>query len=61
MSKDKLKPCPFCGGDGMIVTLRMPDSGEPREHYGCCIKCNATSAWSLNKQEAIDNWNRRVI
>ena len=63
---DKLKPCPFCGGEAYIIEVEphthkiaiwVPDSvGE------CFIECtNCTRAMSANtKDEAIAAWNRRV-
>lgn len=54
MKNKELKPCPFCGG--------YATSGENvyRKYQVICRKCLATSITSINENEAIDAWNRRV-
>ena len=51
---DKLKPCPFCGG-------------EARRYYGhmdcygiTCKKCSAKIYGYANKASAARAWNRRA-
>ena len=61
---DKLKPCPFCGGEKLIIT-----NGEDLDAYGnnytvCCDfnqdGCGASSGYRQNIEEAIEVWNRRA-
>ena len=53
---EKLKPCPFCGGEAEIVEDRL--YGE--DYYaGRCKSCAATSIFEFTKEEAVDKWNRR--
>lgn len=57
--KDKeLKGCPFCGGDAKVV--RTKDlSGY---WYAECTKCYSRQlAYSKDKQEAADMWNKRHL
>ena len=55
---DKLKPCPFCGGEAQCVTHHL--YGKVRGYsvacsYGCCEQTVTYSS----KQGAIKSWNRR--
>ena len=52
MSED-LKPCPFCGGDAMLVT---PAKGNP---YICCEEKFCTGP-KASEAEAIAAWNTRA-
>ena len=58
VTQPKMKPCPFCGGDGEI------QSGVDREVYWaeCKDACgvNPSSRVFDTKQEAVDVWNRRA-
>ena len=48
---EKLKPCPFCGGEAKI---------NKREYSIECTRCSAYMGYFYTKQEAIEAWNRRV-
>ena len=63
-----LKPCPFCGGEAMLIT--SPHIGIV---YIQCKSCTAMvgrkrkivssmigKEFFANKQEAIEAWNRRA-
>ena len=59
---DKLKPCPFCGGDGVLCQ-------EQEQYWIECIVCNARSSAiedyfddnDYNPAElARESWNRRA-
>lgn len=56
---DKLKPCPFCGGEAAIRNL----------HDEWWVECDMTRGWCEviprtwsydTKEEAIEAWNRRA-
>ena len=54
--KEKLKPCPFCGSENIIIE-EGPISG------GFCATCNSCFAlgpWSSCEDEAIKTWNERT-
>lgn len=55
-TNEKLKPCPFCGGEAEIVEDHL--FGE--DYYaGRCRSCAATSIFEFTKEEAVAAWNRR--
>lgn len=49
---DKLKPCPFCGGEARLI-------GHFPYTITCC-KCRATTVFYNTPEKAIDAWNNRV-
>lgn len=51
---DKLKPCPFCGGEAII------DGCDETLWITICKKCNASIGYKETECEAIDAWNSRV-
>lgn len=53
---DKLKPCPFCGGEAEICHRTDPDAVVS---YARCIKCGTTSVPFLVSQDAVRAWNTR--
>lgn len=56
---DKLKPCPFCGGEAVV----RGHHNRFTEWYLCsCPKCHISQTGSEYgfKFEAIEAWNRRV-
>ena len=55
-----LKPCPFCGGENAVVTIRINTKHAVRFH----VRCRQCSCM-LNRRfvceaEAIEAWNRRA-
>ena len=69
----KLKPCPFCGGEKLIITdcreLEGCNDFEIFEHaprYAVCCDftqggCGAESGYRITKKEAIEAWDRRAV
>lgn len=52
---DKLKPCPFCGGEGRLQT-------DFRNNRIICNTCGAYGGHTYySEQEAIEVWNKRVL
>ena len=53
MNNNKLKPCPFCGGEAELY----------QTYNGCyqveCHKCGARSCIEKKKENVISNWNMR--
>lgn len=62
---DKLKPCPFCGGEGVIDTHSF-FSDKTKDFtdktYGVvCVECGSRSnQFYPTKKEARQMWNRRA-
>lgn len=58
----QLKPCPFCGGDAIRVTLTAED-GLDNEGGDVitCIKCGASSHVEFGyKENLVSKWNTRI-
>lgn len=53
---EKLKKCPFCGGEAHIIGGKTEDEVA----WVVCIQCYAESAVLDSKQDAAKAWNRRV-
>lgn len=45
----KLKPCPFCGSEKLYIYV-----------FSEGIRCDNCGAKIIDKEDAIDRWNRRV-
>ena len=68
----ELKPCPFCGGEKLIIAdYRELEGCNNLEEYECipcytvCCDfnqdgCGATSGYRQTESEAIEAWNRRA-
>lgn len=63
----KLKPCPFCGGENLLVGTAREievDCGDDDSFAVCCNYrkggCGAVSGYRDSKKEAIEAWNRRT-
>ena len=56
---EKLKPCPFCGGEAVLEDLGQYEA--PRRYFVRCSKCEIAqeNLWAT-KQTAIKRWNRMV-
>lgn len=55
-----LKPCPFCGGEGVVIKSTF--MGFKDDFFHCvCLDCNTENAKFKCKTEteAIEAWNRR--
>ena len=51
--KEKLKPCPFCGGKAM-------ERKSNRFYYVFCTNCHVKTVDSITQDGAIATWNRRT-
>lgn len=58
---NKLKPCPFCGGEAHIVNRAKRDR-ENAIVYGVVVYCTSCNAEMFYKREKLakEAWNRRV-
>ena len=51
---ERLKPCPFCGGEARILTHLTEDKST----IGC-FRCSVTNGWFRTGEEAVEKWNNR--
>lgn len=61
MSEEKLRNCPFCGGEACVVHNAKRKSVDGKQIIGMvvsCTVCNATMFYR-NPHLAIEAWNRR--
>ena len=62
MSEEKLRNCPFCGGEACVVhdaKRKLADGKQITGTVVSCTVCNATMFYR-NSRLAIEAWNRRV-
>ena len=62
MKENKLKPCPFCGGEGQILYDDISDEQVTFAGLAFEIKCKSCYAKIQRpntRKEAIQAWNRR--
>lgn len=62
---DKLKPCPFCGGEAYTYTAKNITKGTTREYWLVhCKECGLNypqyKKYCWAEEQAIEVWNRRV-
>lgn len=57
MKDFRLKPCPFCGGEA--VRLSMLDDPISGTRYIGCKKCCIVSFTGKSAQQTVDAWNTR--
>ena len=55
-AEEELLPCPFCGGDAVVVVTHPISQGA----YVRCKECRVLSMPCNTKAEAIAAWNRRA-
>lgn len=54
MSEEKLKSCPFCGGEARTIPYSFEDFAVR------CKECGCGTGIYDTEEEAIEAWNRRV-
>ena len=68
---NELKPCPFCGGEANVASVKFHKDSESAKlngrtlgYFGQCIRCSANLSFDLcdeTKAEAIVAWNCRHV
>jgi len=58
---NKLKPCPFCGGEAEIAGVEKYLDSFAKEPYSVICKCGCAFLHiASDEKDAIDIWNRRA-
>ena len=57
---EKLKPCPFCGGEAALQYGRFYGNEFYKDYFCFCDECEASTTYFPTVAEAIEAWNRRV-
>ena len=53
---EKLKTCPFCGGEAYFA-MSSPEGGRVQ---GYCTKCGASTTWRNGFKNAAQAWNKEA-
>ena len=56
---NNLKPCPFCGGEDIIVQELQPYMGDENNWRVLCVGCGC-DIQRETKETVISAWNTRV-
>lgn len=60
---NKLKDCPFCNGDAIVIEgfYRTTPESDIFELYAIkCLDCDVRGPTDINQQIAMDKWNARI-
>ena len=57
MKETELKPCPFCGGRGLLWESRVR---RTLSWYVYCENCYIRTVLFDNLDESVETWNRRT-
>ena len=57
---DKLKPCPFCGGEAVIATDLGKKYIQPMHRKKCIVRPDTWLQSSMPIKKQIKAWNRRI-
>lgn len=55
----KLKPCPFCE-EAEFIAVKFTRLFDVDFHYVSCRICGSRGPMNIDKQKAIEAWNRRA-
>lgn len=61
MSKIKLKPCPFCGGEAFCYVSGRIEPEMPDMFWVRCKNCDVVTKSYTTREKAIKKWNTRAL
>ncbi|MBQ7578130.1 MAG: Lar family restriction alleviation protein [Synergistaceae bacterium] len=56
---EKLKPCPFCGCEAVLMT-HYDTVYKEISHFVTCSYCGVCTKYYLSSEKAISAWNTRA-
>lgn len=59
MPRPELKPCPFCGSKGILLTTERIFPSGPNRYYAECSLCLTCGPVASTRKYAIVKWNDR--
>lgn len=57
---DKLKRCPFCGGEAKVHKMKVNFMYEEWAYSIYCYECQAQVRYTNTLNKAIEEWNKRI-
>jgi len=57
----ELKPCPFCGGNGLLRERYIHSIANRKNYWIVCGKCQTRIQDRRSIKRAIEGWNNRVL
>lgn len=57
-TKEAIKPCPFCGMDGILIEKETHT--EMNGYAVECLRCGASTKGYVLPEEAVKAWNIRI-
>ena len=56
---EKLKPCPFCGNEAVLMT-HYDTVHKENSHFVACSYCGIRTLHYVAQHYAINTWNERI-
>lgn len=58
---EKIRPCPFCGGQAILIGRELYFSQTNEKSYHIeCSKCMVRTVEVMDKESVVKHWNRRA-
>lgn len=57
--RKEIKPCPFCGAEGVDLSMGFVEAGDGEGNFVLCDFCEAEGPFATSQSTAIDAWNKQ--
>jgi Lar family restriction alleviation protein len=57
--RKEIKACPFCGAEGVDLSMGLVEAGDGEGNFVLCDFCEAEGPFATSQLTAIDAWNKR--